>query len=155
MGILIGSGIVLVCFTAGWLIIRRPLREVVEEVHFEQARVLFRQQREWLEARFVTVIGQLDLAAGKRWESADWDDEVLWARDRSTRRLQALVGVHFDGPYNPLHQPGHSTAVFEFHHGRWRVEGRRLDLTRPEQAVGRDQPFEAVADTSRARRLIP
>jgi len=154
MAMLIGSGIVASCLVAAWLIIRRPLRQVVEEVHFEQARMLFRQQREWLEARFVTVIGQADLTEGRRWESAEWHDEVVWARDRSSRQLLALVGVHFDAPFVPLHEPSHATAVFEFHGGRWRVEGKRLDLTRPEQAVGRDQPFEALGESQSARRLI-
>ncbi len=155
MGMLIGSGIVAACLVAAWLIIRRPLRQVFEEVHFEQARVLFRREREWLEARFVTATSRLDPADGQRWDSAFWHDEIVWARDRDTRRLLALVCVHFDAPFDALHDPGCATALFEFHGGRWHADGRRLDLTRPEQAVGHDQPFEAIADIPGINRLIP
>ena len=78
------------------MIIRRPLRQIVEDVHVDHARELFHQQREWLEARFISVLSHADPGEGQRWESAHWHDEVLWARDRQTRHLLALVCVHFE-----------------------------------------------------------
>jgi hypothetical protein len=62
--------------------------------------------------------------------------------------LLALVCVQFEpGPFDALQGPRHSTALFEFRKGRWYSEGRRLDETRPNEAVGRNQRFEAVVVT--------
>jgi hypothetical protein len=145
MGYLIGAGILAVCLLAAWLILRRPLRQIVEDVHVDHARLLFRQHREWLEARFITVLCESDPALGERWDSAHWHDDVLWARDRQTRRLLALVCVHFDpGPFEFHHANRHATAVFEFHNGQWWVEGKRFDEVRPDEAVGKGQRYEAV-----------
>src|SRR5262249_3226806 len=86
MGVLIWAGILSVCgLVACWLIFRRPLRQIFEDVHVDHARELFHQQREWLEARFISALSHADAVEGQRWESASWDDEVLWARDRQTR----------------------------------------------------------------------
>ena len=41
-----------------------------------------------------------------------------------------------------------ATALFEFRKGHWHVEGKRLDEMRPDEAVGRDQRYEAVAVSS-------
>src|SRR3954469_23744674 len=89
-------GILPVCLIALFLILRRPARQFAEEMHVDHARDLFRQQREWLEAKFLTALGKVDPLERLRWEEAHWHDEVLWARDRQTRRLLALIGVHFD-----------------------------------------------------------
>ena len=88
-----------------------------------------------------------------RWEDAHWHDEVLWARDRQTRRLLALIGVHFDAdPFDDLPDSAarHATALFEFRKGRWHAEGKRLDEIRPDEAVRRNQRFEPVVTASRA-----
>ena len=93
---------------------------------------LFHQQREWLEARFISALGKFDPAEGQRWEAAQWHDEVLWARDRQTRHLLALVCVHFDpGPFDEFPGRRHATALFEFRKGHWCVEGKNLDEMRP------------------------
>jgi hypothetical protein len=146
MAWLIWAGILPLCVLVAWLILRRPLRQIVEDVHVDHARELFHQQREWLEARFISTLGRADPAEGQRWESAQWHDEVLWARDRQTRHLLALVCVHFEpAPFELLQMPRHATALFEFRKGRWQAEGKRLDEVRPDEAIGRNQRFEAVA----------
>lgn len=147
MGWIISGGVVLVCLVAAWLILRGPLRQISEDVHAERARELFRLRREWLEADFLGALGKLDLTERLRWEDAQWHDEILWARDRQTRRLLALIGVHFGaGPFDERPDPGasHATALFEFRKGRWRAEGKRLDEIRPDEAVRRNQRFEPV-----------
>ena len=58
MGWIIWGVVLPACLVAAWLIVRKPLRQVVEELHVDQARLLFRQQREWLEARFLNGPGQ-------------------------------------------------------------------------------------------------
>ncbi len=146
MGLLIWAGILPVVVVVAWMIIRRPLRQIVEDVHVDHARELFHQQREWLEARFISVLSHADPAEGQRWETAHWHDEVLWARDRQTRHLLALVCVHFEpAPFDLLQMIRHATALFEFRKGRWQVEGQRLDEIRPNEAVGHNQRYEAVA----------
>jgi hypothetical protein len=130
-----------------WMILRRPFRLSFERMHVDHARDLFHQQREWLEARFLKALSRVDPEEGLRWEEAHWHDEVLWARDRQTRRLLALIGVHFDSdPFDdPLGaRPRHATALFEFRKGRWVAEGKLLDELRPAEAVLRYQRFEPV-----------
>jgi hypothetical protein len=143
---LIWAGILVVCGLAAWLVLRRPLRQKIEDVHVDHARELFHQQREWLEARFISALSHADPTEGHRWESAHWHDEVLWARDRQTRHLLTLACVHFEpGPFDLLQGPRHATALFEFRRGRWHAEGKRLDEIRPDEAIGRNQRYEAVA----------
>jgi len=155
MGWLIGAGILLICAVVAWMIVRWPLRQIVEDVHVDHARELFHQQREWLEARFISALTRADPTEGSRWESAHWHDDVLWARDRQTRHLLALVCVHFEsGPFELLHVARHATALFEFRKGHWHVEGKRLDEMRPDEAVGRDQRYEAVTVSSHHPRRV-
>jgi hypothetical protein len=125
--------------------LRRPLRQIVEDVHVDHARALFHQRREWLEARFISALGRVEPAEQERWDAAHWHDEVLWARDRQTRNLLALVCVHFDaGPFDDWNGRRHATALFEFRNGEWSADGKNLDETRPDEVVGRNQPFEAI-----------
>src|SRR5690606_34092208 len=100
-------------------------------------------RREHLEAGFVAALSRFDAEEGARWDDARWHDEVLWARDRQTRRFLALVCVHFEPDlFDASQLRRHATAVFEFHKGRWRAEGKRLDQIRPDEAVGRNRRFE-------------
>lgn len=155
MRLLIWAGILPVCALVVWFVLRRPLRQIGRDEGMDHARELFHQQREWLEARFLSALGDHDPAEGHRWESAQWHDEVVWARDRQTRHLLALVCVHFDsGPFELLAVPRHATALFEFRKGRWHVEGKRLDEVRPDEAVGRNQRYEAVAISPPSSRRV-
>jgi hypothetical protein len=139
---LIWAGILPLCLVVAILILRRPLRLFLEELHVDQARETFHRQREWLEARFVAALGQIDAAEGQRWDDARWHDEVLWARDRQTRCFLGLVCVNLES--NPFDSPRHATAVFEYRKRRWHAEGKRLNEIRPDEAVGRNRRFEPV-----------
>jgi hypothetical protein len=145
---LLNWGAVLPAFmVVAWMFLRRAFRRSFERMHVDHARELFHQQREWLEARFLKALSALDPEEGLRWEDAHWHDEVLWARDRQTRRLLALIGVHFDpDPFDdPLGaNPRHATALFEFRKGAWTAEGKVLDELRPAEAVLRHRRFEPV-----------
>jgi hypothetical protein len=147
MAVIILGAVLPAYLVALWIILRRPARRLAEEIHVDQARVLFRQNREWLEARFLGAMGKIDPVERLRWEDAHWHDEVTWARDRQTRRLLALIGVHFDAnPFDDLPDspPRHSTALFEFRKGRWFAEGKHLDEIRPDEAFLRNQRLEPV-----------
>jgi hypothetical protein len=146
MGWMIWGVVLPTCAVSAWVVVRRPLRQVVEEIHVDQARVLFRQRREWLEARFLDALGKLDPIERLRWEDAHWHNQVHWARDNQTRRLLALVEIEFaTEPYDDVPETavGHATALFEYRKGRWFADGKRLDATRPDEAfraAGRFQP---------------
>jgi hypothetical protein len=137
-----------VSFGAAWLILRLSFRRVFDVMHVEQAREQFKLQREWLEVRFLDSLGKIDSVERLRWEEAHWHDEIVWARDRPTRRLLALIEVHFDAdPFDqyPDHPPRHATVLFEHYRGHWRADGKCLDEVRPAEAFLRHQRFEPVS----------
>ena len=145
MGLLIAAGILSLCFLATWAVLRRPVRQIVEDVRVEHARTLFHRNRERLEARFVSTIERMDPDEVERFESAHWDDEVLWARDRHTHHLLALTGVEFEpAPFELSFGHSHATAIFEFSNAQWCAGGKRVDEMRPEEAIGLFRRFETV-----------
>jgi hypothetical protein len=152
MGWIIWGIVLPSCVIATWLIVRKPLRQVLEELNFDQGRMQFRKQREWLEARFLTALGKVDPIERLRWEGARWHDQVHWARDHHTHRLVALVEVHFEpDPFDASVEPDaeHATALFEYRRGRWCADGKRLDATSPDEAFLRHARFEPVTPHQR------
>lgn len=144
---LVWAGLLPVCAFAAWLVLRRPVRWVIEDRDIHRARSLFRMQREWLEAHFLAVLARIDPIERLRWEDASWQDEVVWARDRQSRRLLALIGVRFpNDPFSdfPDEPPHHATALFEFRKGRWQTDGRHFDEVRPDEAFLRHREFEPI-----------
>ena len=150
MGLLIAAGILAACFLATWAVLRRPVRQIVEDARLEHARSLFHRHRERLEVRFISALDRSDSAERERWEDANWHDEVVWARDRQTHHLLALTCVEFEPePFGLSVGPRHATAIFEFRDGHWCAQGKRLDEMRPDEAVGRFWRFETVFDSDR------
>jgi hypothetical protein len=136
----IWAGLLPFCGLAGWLIVRRPMRCLVEARDAERAREAFRRQREHLEAGFVARVVRAHPIEAVRWEEARWGDEIVWARDRQTRNLLALIGVELDeGDFG-----GRATAVFEYRGRRWTAEGRHLDAVEPYEAFYRLRDFEPI-----------
>jgi hypothetical protein len=147
MSPILWAALVPVCLLAAWLVIRRPLHDALQDLNVDRARDQFRLHREGLEARFLSALGRIDPLEKLRWDDAHWRDEVVWARDRRSRLLLALVGVTFDPePYGdyPEPPPRHATALFEYRKGRWHAEGKRLDEIRPDEAFIRNQRFEPL-----------
>ncbi len=137
------AGLLPVCGLSGWLVIRQPVRSLMEARDTLRARGQFRHQREHLEADFLNRLRRLDPIEAARWDDARWGDEVLWARDRRSRTLLALVGVELDDPQGIL-TPHGATAVFEYRAKRWRAEGRHLGDVEPYEAFYRLREFEPV-----------
>lgn len=137
------------CLGLAWLVLRRPFREICEEIHFERARELFRLQRERLEARFLSRLDQHDPEARLHWDDAHWHDSVHWARDRKTRRLVALVGVHFDPPPFTDDPPTFATAIFEYRRGEWTTDGHGFDEIRPDEALFLHVRLEPIHEITR------
>jgi hypothetical protein len=147
MSPMLWAALIPVSALAAWLVVRRPLREAIEDLSIDQARDQFRLHREGLEARFLSALARVDPIEKLRWDEATWHNEVVWARDRRTRRLLALVGVTFEvEPFgiDAEHPLRHSTALFEYRKGKWIAEGKRLDEIRPDEAFIRNHLFEPV-----------
>jgi hypothetical protein len=152
MGWIIGGVVLPSCLVTAWLIIRKPLRQIVEDLGVDQARLAFHRRREWLEAGFLTALAKVDPIERLRWENAHWHNEVHWGRDSKTRRLLALVEIHFDPDgfdTSPHPLVNHATALFEYRKGRWFADGKRIDATRPDEAFLRLGRYLPVAPPHR------
>ncbi|MFO0908950.1 MAG: hypothetical protein U0794_11420 [Isosphaeraceae bacterium] len=158
MGLIIWGGVVPACLLAAWFILRRPVRHLAEDLRLDGARSQFRRQREWLEVRFLNGLSRLDPVERTRWEDAHWQNEVVWARDRQTRTLLALVSVLFPEPgFDEFGEPRprHATALFEFKKGRWIAEGRRLDQVHPRRGHAPKPALRTRRSRPRSGRLKP
>ena len=71
----------------------RPLRLARVAEKLARAQRDFHRQREFLEARFIERAAASGKPRGLRWSDVDFDDDVIYARDRRTRRLKALVAI--------------------------------------------------------------
>jgi hypothetical protein len=148
---MIGVGLLVLCVLSAWLIIRRMVITVVEEFQDDRARRSFRWRRERLELQFLRHLQQDDPIERLRWEDASWNNKVYWARERSSRRLLALVGVEFnslEGLVDP--QARRATAVFEFRDGQWTTQGRFVNAAAPAEACRRDARLESACPPGEA-----
>ncbi len=144
------AGLLPICAIAAWLVLRQPIRSVFESRDIGFAREQFRRQREYLEARFLSALARQDPLERLRWEDAAWEDEITWARDRQSRRLLALLGVHFDPePYPNVPEAEseairHATALFVFRDGQWCTDGEYFNAVQPIEAVLRHRQLEPI-----------
>jgi hypothetical protein len=140
---MIGAAALAALAAAGgwWLARRQPKRTSIE-----RARKLFHLQRERAEHRFFVLAAQSGKPRGLEWVECDFEDEVSFARDRTTGRLRALVGVTIrfravegggleDNPnVNNLRA---ASAVFQLDGIEWGTDGRALFNVNPAQAIER------------------
>jgi hypothetical protein len=140
---LVISALGLTLFVAGlaW----RPIHQGLRRARFAEARRDFHRQRERLEARFL----QLGIANSRpdapAWMDCEFDDDVAYARSRSTGELSALVAVtislgRFDEAAEedrgePPDQLRLATAVFRFDHGHWTTDGRAILNLSPAETI--------------------
>jgi hypothetical protein len=130
----------------------RPLRRLAREAEVQHARQLFVRQREHLEARFLTAAAATGKPRGLRWKGCEWESRVELARERTTGRLAALVGVTIQFEAVPgsdmegLPAVGNlrnASAVFFFDRGRWHTVGKAVFNMNPEEAIAHYQ-YERV-----------
>ncbi len=118
---------------AAIMLATRPLRVARAAERLARAQRDFHHQRELLEARFVERAGSTGKPRGLRWTDVDFDDDVIYARDRRTRRLKALVAIEVS--FEAIEGGGMEdveavsnvrAATAEFLHDgeRWTTEGR-------------------------------
>ena len=111
-----------------------------------KARQSFRRRREWLEARFVTLASRSASSRGRRWVDCEFEDDVAFARERTTGRLRALVGVsiQFEPPAGGCAENGDlvssrnaATVVFRLDGPEWEVDGRAYFNLNPAETIAR------------------
>jgi hypothetical protein len=128
------------------LVVWRPLSILGREIHIERVRELFRLQREKLEAQFLREAQASGKPRGLRWLDCQFDSDVQFARDRSTRQIVALVGVTIQfeaiegSDMEGLPAVGNlrnASAVFFFQRGHWLTAGKAVFNMNPGEAVER------------------
>jgi hypothetical protein len=129
------------------------LRRLAREAEVQHAHRLFVQQREHLEARFLTAAAATGKPRGLIWKACDWEGRVELARESGTGRLAALVGVTIAFEAVPgsdmegLPAVGNlrnASAVFFFDRGRWHTVGKAVFNMNPDEAIAHYH-YERVA----------
>lgn len=114
------------------------------ERRMQQARSDFFLRREWLEAEFQKLAGRRGIPRGLEWVDCDFDNEVQFARDRTSGQLRALVAVtiRFEaiegGGMEDIEAVGNlraATAIFFFDGKKWTTSGRALFNLNPAEAI--------------------
>jgi hypothetical protein len=132
-----------VAAAAGLTVLLRPLLASWRQARFDHARRDFHRQRERLEAKFLQIGQNTNRPGAPRWLDCGFEDDVAYARSRSTGELSALVGVTIQMeivPENGLPGEGPSqfragTAVFCLRRGRWETEGKAILNLTPTEAI--------------------
>ncbi len=122
--------------------------------YMSRARSRFRQQREHLEADFFRAAGQSGKPRGLPWKNFEWESNVVFARDKGTRQMIALVGVTIQfeaiegGDMEGLPAVGNlrnASGVFFFEGGRWRTAGKVVFNLNPDEAINHfQQQYERI-----------
>ena len=71
----------------------RPLRAARRAELLARSQRDFHRQREQLEAKFIDRAAATGKPRGLRWADVEFDDDVIYARDRRSGRLKALVAI--------------------------------------------------------------
>lgn len=126
------------------IVIRRRRATSSQAARWDEAKRTFRQRREWLEARFVTVASQSGKPRGLLWRNCDFADDVTFARDRQSGALQALIAatIEFEAEIGggmedveAVSRKRAATAVFEFDGEEWVTSGRVVFNLSPVETI--------------------
>jgi hypothetical protein len=71
----------------------RPIQAARQAERLARAQRDFHRQREPLEAKFIERAAASGKPRGLRWLDVDFEDDVVYARDRRSGRLKALVAI--------------------------------------------------------------
>ena len=111
----------------------RPIRLARAAERLARAQREFHRQREQLEAKFIDRAAASGKPRGLRWADVDFDDDVLYVRERRTGSLKALVAIEVS--FEAIEGGGMeeveavstiraATAEFLYESGRWATDGR-------------------------------
>lgn len=139
---ILGSGALLL--TIGVLTAAVPLANRYRRRELQRGMRLFRLRREMLEARFFDLARTQGKPRDLRWVECDWQDAVLFARDKETGLLTAFVAVNIrfeaveGGDMEGVAAVGtirDAAAIFHYRDGVWGTGGRALFNMNPEDAL--------------------
>ena len=111
----------------------RPMRVARQVERVARAQRDFHRQREPLEAKFIEIAASRGKPRGLRWVDVDFDDDVVYARDRRSRQLKALVAIEVSfeaiegGGMEEVENVAKAkaaTAEFLYDGSRWTTEGK-------------------------------
>lgn len=111
----------------------RPVRLARAAERLASAQRGFHRQREMLEAKFIERAAASGKPRGLRWADVAFDDDVIYVRDRRSRRLKALVAIEVSfeavegGGMEEVEAVANvraATAEFLHDGSRWGTEGR-------------------------------
>ena len=141
-------GLLLICIAISVaFIIAKTLGKVAlrkRRLQLRQAYDLFRLRREWLEAQFITAASNSGRPRGLEWVDCDFDDDVVFARDRKNGGLRAFTAVTISfeaipgGEMEDVEAVGNlraATAVFRCDDGTWTTDGRAIFNLNPEETI--------------------
>jgi len=111
----------------------RPIRAARQAERLSRCQRDFHRQREQLEAKFIDRAAASGKPRGLRWTDVSFDDDVVYARDRRSGCLKALVAIEVS--FEALEGGGMeeveavsnvraATAEFLYEQGRWKTDGR-------------------------------
>lgn len=121
-----------------------PVRKSLREKELQRLRRDFHREREHLEAHFLTKAAATGKPRGLAWTNCDFDDDVVYARDKRTGEISAFVGVTINfqavegGGMEEVEfvtAPRDATAVFRVDRGRWITDGRAIMNLNPTEAL--------------------
>ena len=134
---------------------RRPARR---RSQYPRQRDEFDRQREGLQRQFFEAAASSGKPRGLAWKSCQFHDGALFAVDRASGELHALVGVTIGfeaiqgGGMEEVEAVSNlrcATAVFAVRKGEWTTEGRAVFNLEPHEVLDRYgdslEPFSAAA----------
>lgn len=133
------------CFVILVLTIRK-MQILMRIRNLENAKKLFRLQREQLEAKFFDMAASLGKPRGLRWVNCEWQNDVSFARDKLSGLLTAFVSISIrfeaieGSDMEEVEAVGllrEAAAVFHFKRNRWGTGGRAMFNMDSETAVTR------------------
>ena len=134
------------------------IRQNRKQRHLKKGCDAFGQQRERLEKEFLEFARRTGIPRGLVWVNCDFETEVCFVRDRSSRQLQALVPVtiafeaEVGGDMEEVEAVGNlraATAVFLYNGDSWSTEGRAIFNLNPQQTVERHQESLEIVEPAR------
>lgn len=141
-----------VAFFAGWLFRRWRLAQ--QKAQQRLAILEFPEVREALEREFLAAANATGKPRGLRWKDCELHERQIFASDRSSGELVALVGttVSFEaiagGDMEDVEAVGDlrcATAIFTYGNHRWTTDGRVVFNLEPDQVLERYQEsLEAI-----------
>jgi hypothetical protein len=136
--------VIAICLLVGGALVWRPFFAARREARFAEACRGFHHQRERLEAKFVQLGTAGTKPEGPRWTDCYFDDDVAYARSRSTGELSAFVAVTIEmddldprssGAPDAVGNLRSATAVFRFDGDHWETDGRAIFNLTPTEAI--------------------